>query len=86
MVKVYHQTKSNYRSIPDFNTFLTLEGHHHFYKFHDNIISLPPLYDTSDAGFIELTSDNNKYIARYIGFKDNHSYTQRDIKVLKKNK
>lgn len=85
-IKIYHETKSQFKKVPDFYANITLEGHHHRYDFSNKKIILPPLFKAYNSGFIELIDNGNYVYSRHFGFNDNYSLKEKNYeKILKKN-
>lgn len=88
ILKVSHECSKNWKNTPLFNYSILLEGHHHKFRNIDSGISLPALRklggSINDSGFIELINDDDKFVAKHIGFNSDYSVKVKSINEIKK--
>ena len=87
-INIYHELSSNETHVPNFETNLKLEGHHHSYSHLENdVIHLPPLslVTTNCAlGFIVLKTTGNEYILDVYKNLQNNVINHHEQKIIKK--
>jgi len=87
-INICHKLSSDETYVPNFETNLKLEGHHHSYSYLDNdIIHLPPLSlvnSTYGLGFIVLKTTGNEFIVDVYKGLQNNIINHHEQKVIKK--
>lgn len=88
-INICHHLSSDETYVPNFETNLKLEGHHHYYSYFDNsVIYLPPLSligTNSNLGFLELKTVGNEFIIDVYKDLKNNIINHYEQKVIKKN-
>ena len=86
-INICHKLSSDETCVPNFETNLKLEGHHHCYNQFDNTVLLPPLSSISgndNLGFVTLTTTGNEYIIDVYKGLENNIINHHEQKVIKK--
>ena len=88
-INICHKLSSDETYVPNFETNLKLEGHHHSYSYLDNsVIHLPPLSSigtSSNLGFIAIKTIGNEFIIDVYKNLQNNIVNYYEQKVIKKH-
>lgn len=86
-INIRHKLSSEETCVPNFETNLKLEGHHHCYNQFDNTVLLPPLSlisGTNNLGFVTVTTTGNEYILDVYKDLENNIINHHEQKIIKK--
>ena len=86
-INICHKLSSDETCVPNFDTNLKLEGHHHCYNQFDNTVLLPPLSSISgndNLGFVTVATNGAEYILDVYKGLENNTINHHEQKVIKK--